>query len=180
MNVQIERRFIEAMIEAFPELAYAREQLKFGDRVELGFRQLSDAQFSMLETLYRQAGPEMQARAAQMATLRHALNDDGVRFGPNDLEHLLPAMLRYLLAGAIRGWVFTANVSSKPLPYVVTKFDFTPASNDETGKLFIELKANAKGAITTNTVRISASDTGVVSSTILWSALNPMVATLEV
>jgi len=158
MKVQVERRFIEALVEAFPDLGHLLEQLRFGDTVEVGFRQLSDAQFAALETLYRQAGPEMQARAAHMATLRHALNDDGVRFGPDNLEDLLPAMVRYLLTDAIRGWVFTASVSSKPLPYVVTKFDFTPASNEETGKLFIELKANAKGAITTNTVRISASD----------------------
>ena len=41
---------------------------------------------------------------------------------------------------------------------MVTKIRFTPASNEETGKLYIELKANAKGAVTTNTVRISASD----------------------
>jgi hypothetical protein len=100
----------------------------------------------------------MQLRAAQLSTLRNALNDSGVRFGPNDLEQVLPAMLRYLLGDAIRGWLFTANVSVRPLPYVVTRFDFTPPTNDETGKLLIELKANAKGAVTTNSIRITASE----------------------
>jgi hypothetical protein len=158
MKLQIERPYIEAMIDEFPDLIALKEQLRFGDKVELAFSQLSDAQFGLLGTLYRQAGPEMQLRAAQLSTLRNALNDDGVRFGPDDLEMVLPAILRYLLSDAIRGWLFTANVSARPLPYVVTRLDFTPSTNDETGKLFIELKANAKGAVTTNTVRITASE----------------------
>jgi hypothetical protein len=44
------------------------------------------------------------------------------------------------------------------LPYVVTRLDYTPPANDETGRIFIELKANAKGTIQTSTVRIAASD----------------------
>ena len=52
-------------------------------------------------------------------------------FGANDLEMVLPAIVRYLLTDAIRGWVFTANVATKPLPYVITRLDFTPASNEE-------------------------------------------------
>ncbi|SFK60778.1 AAA family ATPase [Methylocapsa palsarum] len=158
MKLQIERPYIEAMIGEFPDLAALQEQLRFGDKVEVSFSQLSDAQVGMLGRLYRQAGPDMQIRAAQLSTLRQALNDNGVRFGPNDLEMVLPAILRYLLNDAIRGWVFTANVSSRPLPYVITRLDYTPASNDETGKLYIELKCNAKGALASNTVRVTSSD----------------------
>jgi hypothetical protein len=44
------------------------------------------------------------------------------------------------------------------LPYVVTRIDYTPASNDETGKVYIELKANAKGSVVHLTLRIAASD----------------------
>ncbi len=54
--------------------------------------------------------------------------------------------------------MFTASVASRPLPYVVTRLDYTPPSNDETGRLFVELKANAKGAITSTTLRVSAGD----------------------
>jgi hypothetical protein len=158
MKLQIERPYIEAMIGEFPDLATLKEQLRFGDKVEVAFSQLSDAQVGMLGHLYRQAGPDMQIRAAQLSTLRQALNDNGVRFSPNDLEKVLPAIVRYLLTDAIRGWVFTANVSSRPLPYVITRLDFTPASNDETGKLYIELKANAKGALASSTVRVTSSD----------------------
>lgn len=158
MKVQIERPYIEALIGEFPDLIALKEQLRFGDRVEVAFSQLSDAQIGRLGTLYRQAGPEMQIRAAQLSTLRQTLNDKGVRFGPNDLEMALPAIVRYLLTGAIRGWVFTANVATKPLPYVITRLDYTPASNEEAGRLFIELKANAKGALAVNTVRVSSND----------------------
>ncbi len=44
------------------------------------------------------------------------------------------------------------------MPYVVTRLDYTAPSNDEPGRVFIELKANAKGSITNSTLRISAGD----------------------
>ncbi len=158
IKVQIERPYIEAMIEEFPDLVALKAQLRFGEKVEVAFSQLSDAQLGMLGELYRQAGPGMQLRAAQLSTLRQALKDKGVRFGANDLEMVLPAIVRYLLTDAIRGWVFTANVATKPLPYVITRLDFTPASNEEAPRLFIELKANAKGAVAVNTVKVTGSD----------------------
>ncbi|MDP3842129.1 MAG: ATP-binding protein [Oxalobacteraceae bacterium] len=158
MKLQIERPYAEAMIVAFPQLAGMQDQLRFGDKVELRFRQLSDAQIGFLGNLYRQAGPAMQGRAAQLATLQQALNDDGTRFTAANLEMVVPAIARFLMTGAIRGWLFTAHVTSKPLPYVVTRLDFTPSSNDESGKVFIDLKANAKGALAPVTIRISESD----------------------
>lgn len=158
MKLQIERPYFEAMLEEFPDLGYLKEQLRFGNRVEVSFRQLSSPALGFLGKLYRQAGPEMQAKAAQLATLQQAMNDDGVRFEAEDLERVLPAIARYLAADAIRGWLFTASVAGRPLPYVITRLDYTPASNDEIGKVFIELKANAKGAIATQTIRIMPSD----------------------
>ncbi|WP_434151958.1 AAA family ATPase [Methylocaldum gracile subsp. desertum] len=158
MKLQIERPYIEAMVEEFPDLAHLKEQLRFGNRVEVPFRQLSSPALAFLGNLYRQAGPEMQAKAAQLATLQQAMNDDGVRFEAEDLEMVLPAIARYLAADAIRGWLFTASVAGRPLPYVITRLDYTPASNDEIGKVFIEMKANAKGAIATQTIRIMPSD----------------------
>ena len=88
-------------------------------------------------------------------SMRH---DDGIRFRADELEMVLPAIARYLMSNAIRGWLFTANVASKPLPYVITRLDYTPASNDETGKVYAELKANAKGSIHMATFRIGAGD----------------------
>jgi hypothetical protein len=146
------------MVTSFPDLAPLKEQLRFGDKVEVAVSQLSSAELTFLQDLYRQAGPAMQARSAQIATLQRAFSDKGMRFTAEDLESVLPGIARYLVANAIRGWMFTASAASRPLPYVVTRLDYTPPSNDETGRVFIELKANAKGAITTTTLRISAGD----------------------
>ena len=164
MKLQIERPYAEAMIVEFPHLTGLHDQLRFGNKVELPFRQLSNTEVSFLGDLYRQAGPAMQARAAQLVTLQRALNDDGTRFTAANLEMVVPAIARYLMTGAIRGWLFTAHVTSKPLPYLVTRLDFTPSSNDESGKVFIDLKANAKGALAPVTIRISESD--VVNRTV--------------
>ena len=158
MKLQIERPYFEAMALSFPGLASLGEQLRFGDRVEVAFGQLSDAELGFLTELYHRAGPDMQVRSAQIVTLQRAFREQSARFTAADLESLLPAIARYLVADAIRGWMFTVSVASRPLPYVVTRLDFTPPSNDETGRVFIELKANAKGVITSTTLRISATD----------------------
>jgi hypothetical protein len=158
VKLQIERRYVEAMVEAFPDLVPLREQLRFGNKAEVVFTQLGGAEVAFLMNLYEAAGPAMQGHLAHLSTLQRALNDDGVRFAAEELEMVVPAIARYLAADAIRGWMFTANVSSKPLPYVITRIDYTPASNDEIGKVFLELKANAKGCVATTLIRISATD----------------------
>lgn len=159
MNLQIERSYIEAMIGEFPRLAPLREQLRFGNRVTLPFHQLSGAELGFLGNLYREAGPAMRTRAAQLATLQQAFDGQGTRFGPDDdLELLMPAIARYLTTDCQRGWLFRLNVSDKPLAYVVTRLDYIAASNDETGKIMLELKANAKGTLATAGIRIAAAD----------------------
>lgn len=158
MKLRIDRPHIEALVQAFPTLARLEEQLHFGNQVEVALHQLSAAELGFLADLYRQGGPQLQARAAQLATLTAALRDAGPRFAGDDLEQVLPAMVRYLAEEAIHGWMFTAQITGRPLPYVITRLDFTPPSNDEAGKLFIELKANAKGSLTTQTVRLTAAD----------------------
>jgi len=158
MKLQIERAHVEAMVEEFPTLAPLKDQLKFGDRIEVTFTSFSADQLSFLGGLYAKSGPAGVTRAAQLATLLEALNDNSERFKAEDLEAVVPAIIRYIVADAIRGWVFTANAASRPLPYVITRIDFNPASNDETAKIFLEMKANAKGSITTQTIRITGSD----------------------
>ena len=158
MKLQIERPHIEAMMQAFPHLAFVQEQLRFGNKVELAFNQLSDDELNFLRGLYVEGGPELRARGAQIATLQKAMNDEGARFEAEDLEMLVPAIARYLAEGSTRGWVFSANITGKPLAYVVTRLDFTPPSEEETGKVFIELKANAKARLATATLRISGPD----------------------
>ena len=50
------------------------------------------------------------------------------------------------------------TIAGRPLPYVVARLDYTPPSNDETGRIFVELKANSKGDLATLQVRISAGE----------------------
>ncbi|GAA5171912.1 ATP-binding protein [Viridibacterium curvum] len=158
MKLMIERRFAEPLLAADPTLHLVQEQLRFSDRVELDIQQLPASALDQLEQLLAEAGPATAPRATHLATVRRALADGGPRFGANELESVVPAIARYLAKEAIRGWLFSANMTTRPLPYVVTRIDYTPPSQDETGKVFIELKANAKGSLATQIVRIYASD----------------------
>jgi hypothetical protein len=158
MKLQIDRLQIEAMLTAFPRLAFVRDQLRFGNRVELSFNQLEAAELDLLQSLYAAGDPDQQARAAQMATLRQALAEGGKRFAAEELEMAVPAIARYLAEDAVHGWVFSAAITGKPLAYVVTRLDYTPPSEEESGKIFIELKANAKARMATATLRISGAD----------------------
>jgi hypothetical protein len=158
MKLQIERTHIEAMIQAFPRLAFVQEQLRFGNKVELSFNQLNDGELNFLQAQYAQDGPELRARGTQITTLQKAISEGGKRFEPEDLEMAVPAIAAYLAENSERGWVFSAGITGKPLAYVVTRLDFTPPSEEETGKIFVELKANAKARMATATLRISGAD----------------------
>lgn len=158
MKIQIARPYVEAMVREFPDLAGLQDQLRFGDRAEVHFDQLKSPHVVFLGQLYSDAGPELRGQLAQLATLQKAMNDEGERFQEGELEQLVPAIMRFLLKDALRGWLFAANIAGKPLPYVLTRLDFTPASNDESGKVYLELKANAKASLSVVTVRLSESD----------------------
>jgi hypothetical protein len=157
--LEIERPFVETMIGAFPRLGPWRDQARLGRKIEVPFHQLSTDELTFLARLYADAGPAMHKQAAHIASLQRALSRDDPRFGPaDDLEMLLPAMARYLAKDAIRGWLFSANVAGKALAYVVYRLDYVPASSEETGKVLVDLRADAKGALMTLSLRVTASD----------------------
>ncbi len=158
MKLQLERKTVEALADQFPRLSTLKDQLRFGNKAEAAFSHFNRDEISYLRNLYEDSGPEYRARAAQLATLQQALNDDGLKFDAEDLELLVPAIARYLAENGIRGWLFQANAAGKPMAFVVTRLDYTPPGNDETGKVMIELKANAKGKLSIATIRIYASD----------------------
>ncbi|MCJ2186267.1 ATP-binding protein [Novosphingobium beihaiensis] len=158
MKLAVERDHLDRLIGQFPDLEPLRAQLRFGEKAEVPVAQLSDAQCDFLGEIYRGAGAEYQVRAAQLTTLRGVLGDAGKRYGANDLEDFLTDLVRYLLTDGLRGWLFSADISRRPLPYVVTRLDYTPTTNDESGKIFLELKANAKGTLVTNVFRVTAGD----------------------
>lgn len=158
MKLQIERPYVEAMVSEFPDLGLLSEQLKFGNKAEVPFHHLSTHQLGFLRHLYEAAGPGMAGRAAQIATLQRAVNGEGERFEPGDLEKLVPAVVEFLLKDAIRGWLFMANAAGKPIAYLVARIDFTPPGEEEAGRILVELKANSMGKIASVTVMILERD----------------------
>jgi hypothetical protein len=170
MKLQIERKYVDAMVDEFPGLSGLKDQLRFGNKAEVPFKQLSNTELSFLQILYKNAGDEMQGHAAQLSTLQKAMNDDTVRFEEDDLEMLLPACARYLINDAVRGWLFQANVAGKPMAYVVTRLDYTPSGEEETGRVTLELKANAKGKVAISTVTIRARDIADKTMTEIFAA----------
>lgn len=158
MILQIERPHAQAMIARFPELHALGEQLRFANKAEVPFQQLSMEQLRCLGELYQEAGPPMRGKAAQIATLEHALGEGQAAFAEGELEKLVPAIAEYLLQDAIRGWLFRANSSGKPIAYLVSRLDFTPPGDEEAGRILIELKANAMAKIATQTLTIHERD----------------------
>ncbi len=158
MKLQIEKPYVESLVETFPRLDVLKEQLRFGNKVEVNFDRLSREELSFLGDLYANAGPEMRLNSARLATLLEALDGQGKRFGAHDLESVLPALVCYLATDAIRGWLFSINLTGRSLPYLVTRVDYVPESSDEIGKVLVELKANAKGVLFSASIRITASD----------------------
>ncbi len=158
MKLRIERPHVEAMVREFPHLAPLTEQLRLGNRAEAALAQFGQAELAFLCSLYEAGGPESRARAVQLRALHQAMDDDGEKFSGEDLERLVPAIARYLARDAMRGWLFSAQVTGKPLAYVVTRLDYTPASSEETGRVLIELKANARAKLASVTLMIVARD----------------------
>lgn len=158
MKLLIERPHVEALVAEFPQLASLQDQLRFGNRVELAFHQLSPDQLDFLSLRYHAAGPEMQGHAAQLGTLVATLKTDQARYDGEDLEKLMPALAEYLVQDAIRGWLFRAHLGGKPLAYVVTRLDYTPPGQEETARILIELKANAKAKLVTENIMILTKD----------------------
>ncbi|MEN9891045.1 MAG: hypothetical protein RLY78_1340 [Pseudomonadota bacterium] len=172
MRLQLDKPHVLALIEAHPELAGLAEQLRFGHRIEVPAATLSLPALDQLAGLYARGEPALSGRAAQLRALVHTLRQGQrpqcPRHAPGEgLEPLLPALLRWLLEDAeglagsrcrARGWLFAANAQGKPLAWVVTRVDFVAGSAEENAKLMIELKAQAKAGLVSQTLRIADAD----------------------
>jgi len=170
MKLQIERQYVEALVDEFPALSALKDQLRFGNKAEIAFRKLSPTELCFLKDLYEKAGPGMQGHAAQISTLQKAMNEDTFRFSEDDLEQLLPACARYFINNAIRGWLFQANVAGKPMAYLLTRLDFTPSGEEEAGRITLEIKANTKGKIAVSTITIRSRDIADKTLTEIFAA----------
>jgi hypothetical protein len=158
MKLQIERPHVLALARRFPELHSLLDDLRFGHTVELAAQRLSADALDFLATLHAQAGAT-SGRAAQLRAAAAAMRWPGPRFAAGDaLESLVPALVRHLAQDGQRGWLFTANVTGKPLAWVPTRIDYVPGSSDEMGKVMVELRAHARATLASHTLRIVEAD----------------------
>ena len=158
MKLQIERRYVENLIENFPHLSALKEQLRFGNKAEVFYRQLAEGEWLYLQQLYSSAGQSMQNQAALLSSLQTALKADAIRYEAEQLERLLPDIASYLIDNALRGWLFHADPQGRTSPFLITRLDYTPPGEEEAGRIIIELKANSKGKIVVETLMIRSKD----------------------
>lgn len=157
MKLHIERRHIEPLTQAYPHLISLKEQLRFGNKVEVFYSQLTVDEWQFLYELY-QKDSVMQSQAALLITIKNALCKDAQRYNAEQLEMLLPNIVHYLIENALRGWLFHVDMKGKTSAYLITRIDFTPPSEEETGRIMIELKANSKGKIAIENLIIRGKD----------------------
>ncbi len=158
MKLQIERSYVNELVREFPRLEALQEQLRFGNKAEVAFTSMTPPERAFLLNLYEAAGPGMKGRAAQVASLHKALNDDDTRFRAEDLEAMLPHIASYLINDGIRGWLFRSHVSGKPIAYVISRLDFTPPGEEEAGRILLDLKANSMGKLVSENLIIRSRD----------------------
>jgi hypothetical protein len=158
MKLQIERCHVENLTNTFPNLAFLKEQLRFGNKVEVFYHQLDVNEWQFLHDCYQQAGSVMQSQAALLLTIKNALIHEGERYEAQQLEMLLPNIVHYLIENAQRGWLFHADGKGKINAYLITRIDFTPPSEEEAGRIMIELKANSRGKIAVENLIIRGKD----------------------
>ena len=158
MKLQIERRYVENLINNFPHLQPLKDQLRFGNKVEVFYRQLAEAEWLYLQQLYGHDGQAMRNQAALLASLHQAFKGDDTRYNPEQLELLLPAMARYLTEDAIRGWLYHTDATGRSSPFLITRLDYTPPGEEEAGRIILELKANSKGKVVIESLMIRGKD----------------------
>jgi hypothetical protein len=170
MKLHIERPHVLALAHQFPELQGLLAELRLGHTVEVATRRLSVQALEFLADRHADCGASAVARAAQLRALAKAMRNPGPRFATDAaLETVLPALVRHLAGSGEnhndsapewvgRGWLFTAQLTGKPLAWVPTRIDFVPGSSDEMSKVLVDLKAHARAALASQTLRITEAD----------------------
>lgn len=177
MKLQIERCHVESLIEAFPNLITLREQLRFGNKVEVFYQQLSLHEWKFLYELYCSTGAKNQA--VLLASLENAFEGGGKCYEADQLEMLLPEIAHYLIDDVQRGWLFHVDAKGRTLAYLITRLDFTPPGEEEAGRILVELKANSKGKIAIETLIIRAKDIAGKTIAEIFAAKNFLKETRE-
>jgi hypothetical protein len=107
-------------LNAHPRLQNLNDQLRLGNKAQIGFDQLNDAEMATLADIYLQEGQAWQQQAALILALKQAMGGDDSRYQPEQLEMLLPNIAHYLLDGAIRGWLFQVLGNGRMLAYLIS------------------------------------------------------------
>ncbi|MCQ8105264.1 AAA family ATPase [Methylomonas sp. SURF-2] len=158
MKLQIEKRYLEPLLSEHPRLHTLGDQLRLGNKAQVAFDLLSEAELASLVGIYSRAGESLQHQAALLKALQQAMAANNQRYSADQLEMLLPDIARYLLEGAIRGWLFHVAPSGRTLAYLITRLDYTPPGEEEAGRILLELKANSRGKIANETLIIRSKD----------------------
>ncbi|WP_347987041.1 ATP-binding protein [Methylomonas sp. AM2-LC] len=179
MKLHIERRYVEHLIDTFPHLQSLREQLRLGNKAEVFYQQLQTEEWEFLQQLYHSAGANMQNQAALLSSLQSAHLATQERFQPENLEQLLPAITHYLIEDAIRGWIFHADAKGRTSAFLITRIDYTPPGEEEAGRIIIELKANTKAKIVSESLMIRAKDISGLTIAEIFAAKGFLKETAE-
>ena len=142
---------------SFPDCNPGRRKLRFGNRVEMALPICTTPSWRSWWPAIRPAASPCARRQLQLPG-QQALAAGARALAKDELDALAPALARYLIDGALRGWLFSAQITGKPLAYVVSRLDYTRHREDETGKVFIELKGQFARAVGHRLVRLSAAD----------------------
>lgn len=158
MKIVIDKRHLQPLLAEHPRLQSLSEQLRLGNKAQVSFDQLSGDELACLAGIYAQEGDALRQQSALLSSLLQALTGPNKRYRHDDLESLLPDIAHYLLDGAIRGWLFHVASNGRTHAYLITRLDYTPPGEEEAGRILLDLKANSKGKIVTETLIIRGKD----------------------
>ncbi len=153
MNLFIERHIANALFEKCPDSRKWQEQLKLSSRVEIPFLELSQTHLNLLLSLYSEPSSNKHAllHAFQLG-MTSSVSDQ------EDIETLLIHTIEFLTTNTQRGWLFRLNNTANLAPWVISRIDFTPSGQEEQARIFIELKANTRGKLSTTQILITERD----------------------
>lgn len=146
MKLAVDRAIVEALVECFPDNAPLLDQPRFGNRVEVVLDPLGGAELTFLHDRIAAAG-DPGNHCGQLGALARAVSAPGRTFDADDLEALAPALAVHLIDGARRGWMFRVSPTGRPMPFVVTRLDYVPPGDEESGRIIVELKANSRAKL---------------------------------
>lgn len=164
MKICLEKSIYEAFAADYPIFEHLASQLKFSSQVELSSAALEFCHIEFLTALYRKAGLSESNSALHLGVLEQAFKVKRYQYKEGELEHFFQGLIDYLIDDVIYGWLFLTNPSNKPLAYLISRVDYTPPGEEETGRVLVELKANAMAKIASKTIAIRERD--IVSKTV--------------